>query len=299
MLLDGRLHRHQAQCTQTRVDLPGREMGLPMEGACTAGLVAALAAVRMGVQRGDHAQSGGERESSSQRAVLLHGAWQRIGLVLAPSKPHATDLVLLPHDTAFCKPLLSPASSPDSHGQGGVAVGGRADQGHLGKHPGNPGLAQGKRRRRRCGAAAAWCLLALLQPPSAPSPPPWMLECLPGAAAARGCCGSICPAAPARPPAPPDSTATLVVHVPISAQDGIQFQDVTTILLDPVAFKHTIDLLVERYQGQKVDVIAGEPPWQSGTCGCVPVASSWPACCSTRPACCAWLCSCSRVHAGF
>lgn len=40
-------------------------------------------------------------------------------------------------------------------------------------------------------------------------------------------------------------------------QPGIQFQDVTTILLDPVAFKHTIDMLVERYQGQQVDVVAG------------------------------------------
>lgn len=41
-------------------------------------------------------------------------------------------------------------------------------------------------------------------------------------------------------------------------QPGIQFQDVTTILLDPVAFKHTIDLLAERYRDQEVDVIAGE-----------------------------------------
>lgn len=40
-------------------------------------------------------------------------------------------------------------------------------------------------------------------------------------------------------------------------QPGIQFQDVTTILLDPLAFKHTIDLLTERYQDLKVDVIAG------------------------------------------
>ena len=35
------------------------------------------------------------------------------------------------------------------------------------------------------------------------------------------------------------------------------FQDVTTILLDPLAFKHSVDLLVERYSGMQVDVVAG------------------------------------------
>jgi adenine phosphoribosyltransferase len=39
---------------------------------------------------------------------------------------------------------------------------------------------------------------------------------------------------------------------------GILFYDVTTILLDPVAFKHCIDILVERYSGQQVDIIAGK-----------------------------------------
>lgn len=43
-----------------------------------------------------------------------------------------------------------------------------------------------------------------------------------------------------------------------AVQPGIQFQDVTTILLDPAAFKHTVDLLTERYCDQKVDVIAGK-----------------------------------------
>ncbi|PSC67491.1 adenine phosphoribosyltransferase [Micractinium conductrix] len=45
--------------------------------------------------------------------------------------------------------------------------------------------------------------------------------------------------------------------IPDWPKAGIQFQDVTTIMLDPVAFKHCIDLLVERYREQKVDVIAG------------------------------------------
>ena len=45
--------------------------------------------------------------------------------------------------------------------------------------------------------------------------------------------------------------------IPDFPKPGIQFQDVTTILLDPEAFKHTIDLLAERYQGRQVDVVAG------------------------------------------
>ena len=43
----------------------------------------------------------------------------------------------------------------------------------------------------------------------------------------------------------------------VCEQAGIMFQDVTTIMLDPVAFKHSVDLLVERYREQQVDVIAG------------------------------------------
>ena len=39
---------------------------------------------------------------------------------------------------------------------------------------------------------------------------------------------------------------------------GIMFRDVTTLLLDHKAFKDTIDIFVERYQDQKIDVIVGE-----------------------------------------
>lgn len=35
------------------------------------------------------------------------------------------------------------------------------------------------------------------------------------------------------------------------------FQDITTLLLDPKAFKDTIDLFVERYQDKKINVVAG------------------------------------------
>lgn len=39
---------------------------------------------------------------------------------------------------------------------------------------------------------------------------------------------------------------------------GIMFQDITTLLLDPAAFKDTIDLFVERYKDKNISVVAGK-----------------------------------------
>lgn len=39
---------------------------------------------------------------------------------------------------------------------------------------------------------------------------------------------------------------------------GIMFQDVSTLLLDPKAFKDTVDLFVERYKGKNISVVAGK-----------------------------------------
>lgn len=36
------------------------------------------------------------------------------------------------------------------------------------------------------------------------------------------------------------------------------FQDITTVLLDPKAFKDTIDLFVERYRDKNISVVAGK-----------------------------------------
>ena len=36
------------------------------------------------------------------------------------------------------------------------------------------------------------------------------------------------------------------------------FQDVTTLLLHPDAFQHSIDILYEHYKDEKIDVIAGK-----------------------------------------
>ncbi|XP_051151050.1 adenine phosphoribosyltransferase 1-like [Andrographis paniculata] len=50
------------------------------------------------------------------------------------------------------------------------------------------------------------------------------------------------------------STIRVIADFP---KPGILFQDITTLLLDPEAFKHTIDLLVERYKDKDINVVAG------------------------------------------
>ncbi|XP_021738804.1 adenine phosphoribosyltransferase 5-like isoform X1 [Chenopodium quinoa] len=45
--------------------------------------------------------------------------------------------------------------------------------------------------------------------------------------------------------------------VPHFPKPGIMFQDITTLLLDPVAFKHTIDIFVDRYRDMNISVVAG------------------------------------------
>lgn len=45
--------------------------------------------------------------------------------------------------------------------------------------------------------------------------------------------------------------------IPDFPKPGIIFRDVTTLMGNPEAFRQTLDLLVEAYQGQKIDQIAG------------------------------------------
>ncbi|KAL2505823.1 Adenine phosphoribosyltransferase 1 [Abeliophyllum distichum] len=45
--------------------------------------------------------------------------------------------------------------------------------------------------------------------------------------------------------------------IPDFPKPGIMFQDITTLLLDPNAFKDTIDLFVERYKDKNINVVAG------------------------------------------
>ncbi|OGI07299.1 MAG: adenine phosphoribosyltransferase [Candidatus Melainabacteria bacterium RIFCSPLOWO2_02_FULL_35_15] len=40
-------------------------------------------------------------------------------------------------------------------------------------------------------------------------------------------------------------------------REGIVFKDITTVLRDPVAFKHAVDLLARHFEKQKINYIAG------------------------------------------
>lgn len=46
--------------------------------------------------------------------------------------------------------------------------------------------------------------------------------------------------------------------IPHFPKHGIMFQDVTTLLLEPDAFQHSVDLLYEHYKDAKIDVVAGK-----------------------------------------
>jgi adenine phosphoribosyltransferase len=45
--------------------------------------------------------------------------------------------------------------------------------------------------------------------------------------------------------------------IPDFPKPGILFWDITTLLLNPDAFQATVNLFVERYKDQRIDVIAG------------------------------------------
>ncbi|RCV19269.1 hypothetical protein SEVIR_3G388100v4 [Setaria viridis] len=51
--------------------------------------------------------------------------------------------------------------------------------------------------------------------------------------------------------------ASSIRVIPDFPKPGIMFQDITTLLLDPKAFRDTIDLFVERYKDQGITVVAG------------------------------------------
>ncbi|KAK3140109.1 hypothetical protein QOZ80_5AG0395980 [Eleusine coracana subsp. coracana] len=51
--------------------------------------------------------------------------------------------------------------------------------------------------------------------------------------------------------------ASSIRVIPDFPKPGIMFQDITTLLLDPKAFRDTIDLFVERYKDKGITVVAG------------------------------------------
>lgn len=45
--------------------------------------------------------------------------------------------------------------------------------------------------------------------------------------------------------------------VPHWPKKGVMFRDITTLLKDAKAFTHMIEILVDRYKGMKIDIVAG------------------------------------------
>lgn len=45
--------------------------------------------------------------------------------------------------------------------------------------------------------------------------------------------------------------------IPNWPEPGVMFRDISTLLQSPAAFKAVVDVLVERYKEQKIDVVAG------------------------------------------
>jgi adenine phosphoribosyltransferase len=50
--------------------------------------------------------------------------------------------------------------------------------------------------------------------------------------------------------------STYIRDIPDFPKPGILFKDITPLLADPNAFRHSIDILVERYQNRPIDVVA-------------------------------------------
>lgn len=48
-----------------------------------------------------------------------------------------------------------------------------------------------------------------------------------------------------------------IITIPNYPKEGILFRDITSLLEDPIAFKMTIDLLVEHYKNKKIDKVVG------------------------------------------
>ena len=46
-------------------------------------------------------------------------------------------------------------------------------------------------------------------------------------------------------------------EIPDFPKPGILFYDITTLLKDPSSFKESIDLMLEPYQGEKIDIVVG------------------------------------------
>jgi len=55
----------------------------------------------------------------------------------------------------------------------------------------------------------------------------------------------------------PNTLKSKIRTIPDWPKPGIMFRDITTLLKDAAGFRHTIDLLFERYKDTKIDLVAG------------------------------------------
>lgn len=54
-----------------------------------------------------------------------------------------------------------------------------------------------------------------------------------------------------------ESLEELIRNVPDFPIPGVQFKDITTLLQDGPAFRSVVDQIVERFRGERVDIVAG------------------------------------------
>lgn len=54
-----------------------------------------------------------------------------------------------------------------------------------------------------------------------------------------------------------ESLKSLIRTIPNYPKPGIEFRDITTLIKDAQGFRTTIDMLVERYRGQRIDKVVG------------------------------------------
>jgi len=54
-----------------------------------------------------------------------------------------------------------------------------------------------------------------------------------------------------------DALKAKIRHVPDFPKPGILFYDITTLLKDPAAYKEAIDLMLEPYKDEQVDIVVG------------------------------------------
>ena len=56
---------------------------------------------------------------------------------------------------------------------------------------------------------------------------------------------------------PADALRAKIREIPDFPKPGILFYDITTVLKEPASYREAIDLMLEPYQGEKIDIVVG------------------------------------------